>query len=97
MRKLRKRDANEPRQPTRVVHYALARFDIYVGRGTKWGNPYRIGPDGTRREVIEKFEAYIARRPHLLVALGEIRGKVLGCHCAPSACHGDVLARLADA
>jgi hypothetical protein len=36
-------------------------------------------------------------QPELMAALGEIRGKVLGCWCKPAACHGDVLARLADA
>jgi len=26
---------------------------VYVGRPSKWGNPFTIGPDGTRDEVID--------------------------------------------
>jgi hypothetical protein len=46
--------------------------------------------------VIEAFETWIVRQPQLMARLGELRGKVLGCWCHPKACHGDVLARLAD-
>lgn len=67
---------------------------VYVGRPTKWGNPYRIGPDGTREEVIAKYERYAARfTPEELAAL---RGKDLVCWCAPAPCHADVLLRLAN-
>ncbi len=71
-------------------------FDIYIGRPSKWGNPFHIGPDGTREQVIEKYKAWIQTQPQLLAALGELRGKILGCWCKPLACHGDVLAELAD-
>jgi hypothetical protein len=70
--------------------------DVYIGRGGPWGNPYRIGPDGTREEVIEKFREWISTQPQLLARIGELRGRTLGCFCAPAACHGDVLAELAD-
>ena len=40
---------------TDVVHCKKAPFDVYIGRPSKWGNPYSIGPDGTREEVIEKY------------------------------------------
>jgi hypothetical protein len=62
-----------------------------------WCNPFKIGVDGTREEVIEKFERYLTQeRPDLMARLPELRGKVLACWCKPSDCHGDVLARLAD-
>ena len=70
--------------------------DVYIGQGSKWGNPFVIGKDGNREEVIEKYEQYLLGRQDLLDALGELKGKVLGCYCAPQACHGDVLARYAD-
>ena len=82
---------------TCVVHCKRDPYDVYIGRGSKWGNPYVIGRDGTREEVIIKYCDYIASKPELLAAVAELRGKVLGCWCAPKTCHGDVLAELADA
>ena len=72
-------------------------FDTYIGRGTLWGNPYAIGQDGDREEVIRKF-AYDFNRGFLRGGedfnekLKALRGHTLGCHCKPYACHGDVLA-----
>ena len=40
-------------------------------------------------------KARFSEQPELLAALPELAGKTLGCWCAPKACHGDVLARLA--
>ncbi len=69
----------------------------YIGRPTKWGNPFVIGNDGTRADVIAKFEAYIRVRPALMqAAKNELKGKNLVCFCAPLACHGDVLERIAN-
>jgi hypothetical protein len=82
---------------TTVVHSKRAPYDVYIGRGSKWGNPFKIGQHGTREEVIAKFCDYIATRPDLLAAVGELKGKTLGCFCAPLACHDHVLAELADA
>lgn len=80
----------------RVVHCRKEPFDVYVGRPTKWGNPFIIGRDGTRAEVIDKYENWIRGNAGLWMDLEDLRGKVLGCHCAPLACHGDVLVRLAN-
>jgi len=71
-------------------------YEVYIGRGTKWGNPFIIGKDGTRKRVIELYEAWILTRPDLLEDLVELEGKVLGCHCKPLACHGDVLEQLIE-
>jgi len=68
--------------------------DVRIDRQTKWGNPFRIGRDGTREEVIAKYRAYVVSRSDLMAALPELRGKRLLCHCAPLPCHGDVLADL---
>lgn len=78
-----------------VVHRKKA-YDIYIGRPSKWGNPFVIGRDGTRSEVIEKYEQWLLTQPQLLADLHELRGMTLGCWCAPRACHGDVLARYAN-
>lgn len=80
----------------RVVHCKREPFDVYVGRPGPWGNPFRIGRDGDRAEVIRKYERWIRARPELVArARRELRGKVLGCFCAPLPCHGDVLLRIA--
>ncbi|MDZ4849995.1 MAG: DUF4326 domain-containing protein, partial [Pirellulaceae bacterium] len=78
------------------VHCKRSRFDVYIGRPSKWGNPFVIGRDGDRATVIEKYRAWIIKQPELMSALPELRGKVLGCHCAPADCHGDVLMMLAN-
>jgi hypothetical protein len=80
-----------------VVHLKRDHYDVRIDRATKWGNPFRIGPDGTRAEVIDRYEQWLRNKPELLTALGELRGKRLGCWCAPQSCHGDVLARYANA
>ncbi len=84
---------------TRVVHCKRepTGLDVYIGRPSKWGNPFRIGRDGTREEVIIKYREWIKTQPALLAVLPELKGKVLRCWCKPKACHGDVLAELADA
>jgi hypothetical protein len=63
-------------------------------KGSIWGNPFHIGKDGTREEVIEKYRQYILSKPELLAQLESLRGKTLGCWCSPQACHGDVLVEL---
>lgn len=91
-----------------VVHWRKDPYDVLITRDTRWGNPFSHKPDSkalvivdTRSTAIRAFEEFIltahdydARwmREHL----HELEGKVLGCWCAPLACHGDVLARLAN-
>lgn len=58
-------------------------FDVYIGRGSKWGNPFIIGRDGTREEVIEKYRSYILSNPVLMASLPELDGKILACYCVP--------------
>jgi hypothetical protein len=69
---------------------------VYVGRPSKWGNPFVIGRDGSRADVIAKYRAWIVAQPDLMGALEELRGRDLVCWCTPLACHGDVLADLAN-
>ena len=70
---------------------------VYIGRPSKWGNPFVIGRDGDRTEVIAKYREWVVRQPVLMDSLKELRGMRLGCYCYPLDCHGDVLAQLADA
>jgi hypothetical protein len=78
-----------------VVNVSRSKFDVYIGRGTKWGNPFIIGRDGDRDEVIAKHALWIPTQEHLIADLWELYGKTLGCHCAPQRCHGHTLAHLA--
>ena len=90
--------------PAAVVHCKRAPHDVYIGRPSKWGNPFTHLPAVARRpgmvlvasrdEAVARYEAWLREQPELMAALPELRGKVLGCWCAPQACHGDVLARL---
>ena len=79
----------------RVVHCRREPHDIYIGRPSKWGNPFVIGADGTRAQVIRKYEQWLLGQPGLMADLHELTGKTLGCWCAAGPCHGDVLLRLA--
>ena len=78
---------------------------IYIGRGSRWGNPYSHVPSTkaqyrvkSRQDAIDSFREWIMKGDgvYLLSALDEIRGKTLGCYCAPQKCHGDVLIELCD-
>lgn len=80
-----------------VVHCKKAPFDVYIGRPSKWGNPFAIGQHGNREQVISQFKAYLNRSPMLMKdAQRELKGKVLGCYCSPEACHGHILAEYAN-
>ena len=80
----------------RQVGTRLTADRVYVGRPSKWGNPFVIGRDGTRDQVIAKYRAWLMSQPALLAELHELRGQNLVCWCAPQRCHGDVLAELAN-
>lgn len=70
---------------------------VYIGRPSVFGNPFRIGRDGTRAEVVAKYETWLFSQPDLLSRVKrDLTGKNLICWCAPSACHGDVLLRVAN-
>ena len=75
----------------KVVNLNTDNYDVYIGRPSKWGNPYSIGKDGSRKDVIEKYRKYLLSNKKLLNDLHELEGKVLGCWCKPKPCHGDVL------
>lgn len=70
---------------------------MYVGRPSKYGNPFVIGRHGTREQVIERYRDHLKSNPHLVnLARQELRGKDLVCFCSPLACHADVLLEVAN-
>jgi len=69
---------------------------IYVGRPSRWGNPFKIGRDGTRAEVIRKYKEWLLGNEELMEQLEELRGKALDGFCSPLPCHADVLLELAN-
>lgn len=93
---------------TTVVHCRLDAFDVYIGRahplfpaGSPWGNPFKVGVDGSLPQVLERYRSWIREQPELMARLPELRGKRIACWCKtrkhPNApCHGDILALLAD-
>lgn len=70
---------------------------VYVGRPTKWGNPFKTSVTGSREVSISSFEEYLSTRPDLISdAMTELRGKDLVCHCSPKRCHADILLAIAN-
>lgn len=65
--------------------------DVYIGRGSPWGNPFRISSTLTREQVIILYKDYLKENPILISLLLAKNPKRLVCFCKPLACHGDVL------
>lgn len=88
---------------TRVVNLRRhENYNVYIGRGGPgrsgyFGNPFPIGgiDNKTRAESIVEFECYfhdrLQRDPEFKRRVEELRGRTLGCFCAPLPCHGDVI------
>lgn len=87
-----------------VVHCKKEPYDVYIGRPSPWGNPFSHQPNTkaevkteTREEAIACYEEWLRQNPEMIEkAKRELKGKVLGCWCSPKACHGDVLAKIAN-
>jgi hypothetical protein len=93
--------------PTLVVNARVNRYDVYIGRPSKWSNPYSHLPYSSaryivrsREEAIAMYREWLPTQRELMTALHELKGKRLGCPgCNPDIqpCHGHILAELADA
>lgn len=88
---------------TVVNKYHSLPFDVYIGRGSKWGNPFSHMQNtqaefklDTRDEAVEAYRNWIGQQPKLLEMIPELQGKILCCFCKPKSCHGDVLSELAN-
>ncbi len=88
---------SQPEPETRVVNKYKEPFDVYIGRGSVWGNPFTVQQYG-RELCIAMYSTYIQERlnnePELVTQLLALKGKTLGCYCKPKPCHGDILVRL---
>lgn len=82
---------------TRAVNMHREPCDVRVDRGhSRWGNPFRIGQDGTRGEVIAMYEDWLLselEKPGAIQEFLKLRGKSLGCHCKPKPCHVDIIVK----
>ena len=75
----------------------ITKEDVYIGRPSKWGNPFVIGKDGTRDDVVDKYREWLLSNPtKIKQAIEELKGKNLVCFCAPCRCHGDILLEIAN-
>ena len=91
---------------TTVVHNLREEFDVYIGRevpehglpASRWGNPFVMADesDAERERAIAAYREWIMTQPELMSSLDELRGRRLGCWCAPKGCHGDVLVELIE-
>jgi len=82
---------------TKVVNINTEEHEVYIGRPSKYGNPFKIGEHGTRLGVIRKFKQWLLGNEKLMNDIMELDGKILGCHCKPQKCHGDVLVEVIEA
>jgi len=78
-----------------VVNKYKESFDVYIGRGSKWGNPFPITKENKREYVIDLYKVHldnlIKTGKITIEDLRELKGKKLGCFCKPKPCHGDVI------
>lgn len=90
---------------SKAVHCKKENYDIYIGRPSKFGNPFthlqHLGGNliivDTREEAVARYEEWIRTQPELIAVIKkELKGKILGCWCSPLACHGDVLIKIAN-
>lgn len=85
---------------TRVVNLRKDKYDVYIGRPSIFGNPFEIGKDGTREDVIEKYRKYLYDRinndEEFRKKILELDSKTLGCFCKPERCHGDIIIEFLD-
>jgi hypothetical protein len=93
-------------QRKRIKGWRMPANAVYVGRPTKWGNPYYLGslrkPGGElgMSQVIENYRHWILGGGVGKDKLDpkELRGKDLACWCPlDQPCHADVLLELANA
>ncbi len=92
---------------TKIVKVGQEQYDVYIGRPSKWENPFTHISDrktlakyivNSRDEAIECYRDYITNGEgkHLIHDLFELKDKTLGCWCYPEKCHGDVLIELVE-
>lgn len=99
----RRETKNQTETTTKVINKGFSsktaiRLSRYIGRPTKWGNPYPLKKEKDRDKVCDLYEVHIATR----LINGEIvdedfrefDGKNMLCFCKPKRCHGDTILML---
>ncbi len=90
---------------TKIVHCKKEKYDVYIGRGSIYGNPYtHIKNKETKAEfivkdrktAIEKYKEYLLNSPELLKQIKTLKDKTLGCWCKPKSCHGDIIIEILE-
>lgn len=85
---------------TTVVNLKRETYDVYIGRGSMWGNPYKMESEADRVRVIQAYKKYLKKAilhgEISVIELKALKGKRLGCYCKPKACHGDILAEVVN-
>jgi hypothetical protein len=92
---------------TKVVHCMREKYDVYIGRGSGFGNPYTHEKNtmgryvGSREKAVEMYREYVLSHPGLIENIKSLKGKVLGCWCktpeSPNIpCHGDVIIEILE-
>ena len=80
-----------------VVNIRKEVADVYIGRPSMFGNPFAMRDESQRNDVVEKFKKYFFKRlksdSKFAIAVDSLKGKKIGCYCAPRRCHGHVIAQ----
>jgi len=84
----------------KVVNLRSEAYEVYIGRGSIFGNPFKISIHSSRDIVIAKYKEYFYKRVNTDFAFKDavlnLKGKTLGCYCKPLACHGDIIVDYLD-
>jgi Domain of unknown function (DUF4326) len=86
----------------KVVNKYKEPYDVYIGRGSIWGNPFAIDDSigETREIVIEKYRTYLFKQLKngniRIEQLTGLKDKTLGCFCKPKPCHGDIIVKAVE-
>lgn len=90
-------------RPIIIVNKHHCKYGEYIGRGSPLGNPFVIGKDGSREQVIAKYRVWLneqimRKNPVVLDELNRLgnkaideKGLALQCFCYPKPCHGEVI------
>lgn len=90
-------------RPIIIVNKHHGKSGEYIGRGSPLGNPFVIGKDGSREQVIAKYRVWLneqimRKNPVVLDELNRLgnkaideKGLALQCFCYPKPCHGEVI------
>ena len=89
----------EPGLRDKLAHAPVLDNTVLVDSRTRWANPFWIGDDDSRQQVIARYRTDLWQRIRTgavtLEELAELHGGRLACWCDPQPCHGHVLARAA--